>query len=275
MPTNDADVFEESYLLKMMDLPVSTEAVESIEVPQIVEGCESGLEMSPAPTFLPLVQEHHVTLMMRNLPNRYTQQMVLEEIHEAGFEGQYDFFYLPIDSVRGSNRGFAFINFTEVAFAAEFKMAFEGRQMRKFNSTKRIAIVPAALQGLKANYEHYSDKLVNLKDPFARPLFLKDPDGNEMPGIAELLPQLPTVHGGESNGPADDQGPLPFESLDWLSQAEVQKVPSTLLWLQPSEVWQMDNTSDVDFHSTDSMSMANTEAQTATTEYTILGHFSC
>jgi hypothetical protein len=37
------------------------------------------------------------TLMLRNLPNDYTRAMCLKLFDDAGFTGQYDFFYLPID----------------------------------------------------------------------------------------------------------------------------------------------------------------------------------
>ena len=33
---------------------------------------------------------------MRNIPNKYSQQMLLDEINTR-HEGTYDFFYLPID----------------------------------------------------------------------------------------------------------------------------------------------------------------------------------
>lgn len=37
------------------------------------------------------------TLMLRNIPNKYTQDMILQEVCAAGLNGKYDFFYLPID----------------------------------------------------------------------------------------------------------------------------------------------------------------------------------
>lgn len=37
------------------------------------------------------------TLMLRNIPNKYTQDMILQEVEAAGLELKYDFFYLPID----------------------------------------------------------------------------------------------------------------------------------------------------------------------------------
>ena len=36
------------------------------------------------------------TLMVRNIPNKYTQDMMIQMINER-FRGTYDFFYLPID----------------------------------------------------------------------------------------------------------------------------------------------------------------------------------
>ncbi len=36
------------------------------------------------------------TLMVKNIPNKYTQKMLLATIDEH-FRGTYDFFYLPID----------------------------------------------------------------------------------------------------------------------------------------------------------------------------------
>ena len=36
------------------------------------------------------------TLMIRNIPNRYDQKMLIRTIDQT-FKGTYDFFYLPID----------------------------------------------------------------------------------------------------------------------------------------------------------------------------------
>ena len=36
------------------------------------------------------------TVMMRNLPNKYTQHMLLMEVNSCGFFGTFDFLYLPI-----------------------------------------------------------------------------------------------------------------------------------------------------------------------------------
>ena len=51
------------------------------------------------------------TVMLRNIPNRYSQVSLLEEIDQEGFKGTYDFFYLPMDTQNRTNVGYAFINF--------------------------------------------------------------------------------------------------------------------------------------------------------------------
>lgn len=45
---------------------------------------------------LRLGYERRTTLMIRNIPNKYTQKMLLAAVDETS-RGLYDFFYLPID----------------------------------------------------------------------------------------------------------------------------------------------------------------------------------
>ena len=109
------------------------------------------------------------TVMMRHLPNRYTQKMLLEELDQAGVSG-FDFFYLPVDVKTGANLGYAFLNFPDPAHADAFKDKFEGQRMKRSRSTKVLAVVPAALQGFEANYAKYSH-LAGHGNPCNWPLF--------------------------------------------------------------------------------------------------------
>eukprot|EP00931_Biecheleriopsis_adriatica_P087932 TRINITY_DN62334_c0_g1_i1.p1 TRINITY_DN62334_c0_g1~~TRINITY_DN62334_c0_g1_i1.p1 ORF type:complete len:411 (-),score=111.17 TRINITY_DN62334_c0_g1_i1:138-1370(-) len=114
-----------------------------------------------------------VTVMMRNLPNKYTQQKLKVEIDEAGFAGAYDFLYVPMDKQFGANKGYAFINFLDNRFVHSFRTRFEGRCMSSYKSGKIVQISPASLQGFEANYEHFSNSSVIRGDPKNRPLFIR------------------------------------------------------------------------------------------------------
>ncbi|CAJ1378662.1 unnamed protein product [Effrenium voratum] len=141
----------------------------------------SPMSPSMSPTMSPLMspkksaEEDVFTVMMRNIPNKYTQRMLIEEVNSSGFNGAYDFLYLPIDKESGANKGYAFLNFVRPDLAYAFKMAFDGKQMAQFRSNKIVNVAPATIQGFEANYEHFSKTRVNYGDPDVRPLFLKKP----------------------------------------------------------------------------------------------------
>eukprot|EP00929_Paragymnodinium_shiwhaense_P000232 TRINITY_DN100483_c0_g1_i1.p1 TRINITY_DN100483_c0_g1~~TRINITY_DN100483_c0_g1_i1.p1 ORF type:complete len:493 (-),score=92.07 TRINITY_DN100483_c0_g1_i1:216-1694(-) len=118
------------------------------------------------------------TVMVRNLPNKYTQRMMLRVFHQQGFDPcqHFDFFYLPIDRTNSANLGYAFVNFSSEENAIDFANAFQGCRMKRFHSRKTIAVVPATMQGYEANKQHYSTtRVVHVGDLQCRPLFLKEP----------------------------------------------------------------------------------------------------
>jgi len=89
--------------------------------------------------------DRRTTLMIRNIPNKYSQTAVLEEINEH-FIGSYDFFYLPIDFKNKCNVGYAFINFCEYRSIVPFFCKYNGRRWNNFNSEKVCAISYARIQ---------------------------------------------------------------------------------------------------------------------------------
>ena len=42
------------------------------------------------------MKDKRTTFMIKNIPNKYTQKMLLQKINE-NHKDKYDFFYLPID----------------------------------------------------------------------------------------------------------------------------------------------------------------------------------
>merc|ERR1719201_532800 len=97
------------------------------------------------------------TVMVRNIPTKYDQQMFFEELNGLGFAGTFDFMHLPAE--RGNKwrtKGYAFINFTTCAMAWNLKQKLQGQRLGSFHSRKAISVTPAALQGFEANYQHYA-----------------------------------------------------------------------------------------------------------------------
>jgi hypothetical protein len=75
------------------------------------------------------------TLIIRNIPNMYSMNTLLDEI-DVEFKGMYDIFYLPIDYQNKSNLGFAFNNFVNHMYIINFYDTFRGKKWKKFSSNK-------------------------------------------------------------------------------------------------------------------------------------------
>jgi protein phosphatase 1 regulatory subunit 42 len=80
-------------------------------------------------------QDRRTTLMIKNIPNKYTQKMLLATIDEH-FHGTYDFFYLPIDFKNKCNVGYAFINLSEQKSIKDFYLHFHNSKWEFFRSGK-------------------------------------------------------------------------------------------------------------------------------------------
>lgn len=55
------------------------------------------LDDVPAPPAEPVLPAGTVTAMLRNIPNKYTHDGLLEQLHERGYGAHVDFIYVPID----------------------------------------------------------------------------------------------------------------------------------------------------------------------------------
>lgn len=99
--------------------------------------------------------QEFTTVMLRNIPNKYTREWLLRALHNAGFTGMFDFLYLPIDFENRCNVGYAFINFTSVTARLRFEDLFHGRSVQDclpgLNSSKIVDVSRAVVQGFKEN----------------------------------------------------------------------------------------------------------------------------
>lgn len=97
----------------------------------------------------------YTTVMLRNIPNKYTQKMLIDQLHKTGFQGQIDYLYLPIDFSNRCNCGYCFINFRMPAARQQFTQKFDGIQVQQclpgFNSYKVCNVTRAKWQGREEN----------------------------------------------------------------------------------------------------------------------------
>ncbi|GAQ81819.1 Protein Mei2 [Klebsormidium nitens] len=140
-------------------------------------------------------EEPRTTLMIKNIPNKYTQKMLLAAIDEH-HKGTYDFFYLPIDFKNKCNVGYAFINLVSPEKIVPFCEHFNGKKWEKFNSEKVASLAYARIQGKAALVAHFQNSSLMNEDKRCRPiLFHSDGErvGDQEPFPASTAPaRVPT-----------------------------------------------------------------------------------
>ncbi|OAD74426.1 hypothetical protein PHYBLDRAFT_103751, partial [Phycomyces blakesleeanus NRRL 1555(-)] len=110
--------------------------------------------------------DKRTTFMIRNIPNKYTQQMLLDCINST-HKNTYDFLYLRIDFKNKCNVGYAFINFTNVnlKLSLHHTSLFIKYFIRNlFNSEKRCSLSYANIQGKDALVEKFKNSNVMEED---------------------------------------------------------------------------------------------------------------
>ncbi|XP_047310430.1 protein MEI2-like 4 [Impatiens glandulifera] len=128
-------------------------------------------------------EDNRTTLMIKNIPNKYTSKMLLAAIDEH-HRGTYDFLYLPIDFKNKCNVGYAFINMTDPSMIIPFYQAFNGKKWEKFNSEKVASIAYGRIQGKSALIAHFQNSSLMNEDKRCRPI-LFNTDG---PNAGDQVP---------------------------------------------------------------------------------------
>jgi len=147
-------------------------------------------------------RDKRTTLMIKNIPNKYTQAMLLEKLDEK-YHRQYDFFYLPIDFKNKCNVGYAFINFIDPSSIAHFYQDFNQRKWDRFNSEKVCRLAYARIQGKTAFIEHFRNSSLMYEDESCRPLIFHS--SGPLKGLLQAFPEptVPRVPPGSHDGNDD------------------------------------------------------------------------
>lgn len=103
------------------------------------------------------------TLMIRNIPNLYTQRELIAELEELGFAGTFDFLYAPLDKGTLANVGYSFVNFINHEWAQKCASVLHQHRFRRHRkvSGRTASVSVAHIQGLEKNLAHYEHTAVN------------------------------------------------------------------------------------------------------------------
>ncbi|KAF3791548.1 MEI2-like 2 protein [Nymphaea thermarum] len=162
-------------------------------------------------------EDTRTTLMIKNIPNKYTSKMLLAAIDE-NHKGTYDFLYLPIDFKNKCNVGYAFINMVSPSYIIPFYEAFNGKKWEKFNSEKVASLAYARIQGKAALVTHFQNSSLMNEDKRCRPILFHS-DGSE----------------------AGDQEPFPLTNVNMRPRPLDASSPNSLSE-SPTTVWGSEKT---------------------------------
>jgi hypothetical protein len=156
------------------------------------------------------------TLMIRNIPNKYSQKLLIRLI-DLRFKDKYDFFYLPIDYKNKCNVGYAFINFNSNCGEnmVEFFSLFNGKKWEKFNSEKICKISFARLQGQDALIDHFKSSSVMQQHKQLRPYFVRQCSSTGgAPIVAKIARELGALTIGVVTRPFSFEGKIRQSQAD-------------------------------------------------------------
>jgi hypothetical protein len=119
------------------------------------------------------------TLMMKNLPQNSSQAEVIEELHQTGFAGCYDFFYLPATFQSKAGLGYAFINLRDVQSMEDMVLIWHNsRRVGLGPLDPSIKLSAATVQGTQ-NIKNFMPRMRRIRNPALKPLII---DGEGHPG---------------------------------------------------------------------------------------------
>uniref|UniRef100_A0A1D1Y6Q2 Protein MEI2-like 2 n=2 Tax=Anthurium amnicola TaxID=1678845 RepID=A0A1D1Y6Q2_9ARAE len=143
-------------------------------------------------------EDTRTTLMIKNIPNKYTSKMLLSAIDE-NHKGNYDFFYLPIDFKNKCNVGYAFVNMMSPSHIVSFYEAFNGKKWEKFNSEKVASLAYARIQGKAALVAHFQNSSLMNEDKRCHPILFRS-EGPEAGNQEPFPPSHWNIQAGQADG---------------------------------------------------------------------------
>ncbi|KAF9764172.1 Protein MEI2-like 2 [Nosema granulosis] len=120
------------------------------------------------------LKDRRTTCMIKNIPNKYTQKMLIDLLNEHHF-GCYDFVYLRMDFKNKCNVGYAFVNMIDPLCIVSFHKKINNKGWKKFSSNKIAQLTYASIQSLESLKKKFRKSSVMQEQESYRPkLFYAD-----------------------------------------------------------------------------------------------------
>ena len=133
--------------------------------------------------------DKRTTLIIRNIPNKYTISLLLNEFKNK-FNYKFDVLFLPQDYYNNSNLGYGFINFINYKHLIHFYDEYQGKKWPTFNSNKICQLAYSKYQG-KSELMKYIHKKLSItchfnNDENLKKSFYINTDGNYNKPLIEI-----------------------------------------------------------------------------------------
>jgi len=140
----------------------------------------------------------NTTVMLRNVPNDYTREMLCSLLDSNGFESCYNFLYMPIDLHKKVGVGYAFVNMVTHEDAERAVQSLQGFTRWEVPSLKVLDMCWGEhVQGLEAHTEHFRNSPVmhaDVPESF-KPLVLKNGQPSPFPEPTKHIRRPRLKHG--------------------------------------------------------------------------------
>jgi len=137
------DLLKGCYSDEMLDQSVDASAPEKriLSLPKPIPK-----KQPPPPT-----GDNRTTMMLKNIPNKYTRGMLIHQLETKLSPHSFDFVYMPIDFKSRCNFGYCFVNLASSYLVKTFLAEFAGFRLPEIRTNKVCEVVYARVQGLQAN----------------------------------------------------------------------------------------------------------------------------
>lgn len=120
-----------------------------LESADFVAGGPTWASPGLAPGYVNPTADHRTTVMLQRIAFEHTEETVAKALNDVGFRGTYDAVYVPRNRRKNTNLGYAFVNFTHPAYAAEAFVRCGDRMLGDLPTARACKVDYSSMQGVE------------------------------------------------------------------------------------------------------------------------------